>query len=78
MKIIFLVIVVINIILGFVTGKLTEEERTSPFIGPHIPFILLKMYKQNKNVYLLVLFIIDLIFLLVFIISLPIFFFNYS
>jgi hypothetical protein len=71
MKILFLAIIIINIILGFITDKLTEGERKTSFVGPYIPFILLNIYKKNRNIKYLVLFIFDMIFLILFIVFLP-------
>ena len=71
MKTLFILVLVTNIVLGFITIKYTEDERDSSFVGPLTPFFLLAIYKRSKKKKYIILFYLDIIFILAFIILLP-------
>ncbi len=63
-KITFIFCLIIIIILSFFTEKITEDYRKTSIISFLIVFDLLKIYKKTKKIKYLVLFFIDIIFLI--------------
>ena len=55
---------IIIVILSFVTEKITEDYRKTSIISFNIIFDLLKIYKKTKEIKYLVLFCLDIFFLI--------------
>jgi hypothetical protein len=63
-KITIIFCLIIIVILSFVTEKITEDYRKTSIISFNIIFDLLKIYKKTKEIKYLVLFCLDIFFLI--------------
>ena len=63
-KITIIFCLIIIVILSFVTEKITEDYRKNSIISFNIIFDLLKIYKKTKEIKYLVLFCLDIFFLI--------------